>query len=200
MASETKGGGAKAGSHQVALTSTSKAKAFAQKELKKFDSIYPDFEERYEVAKGQILKAKYFRSQMPVITSKDLGGFEEFLISAGVKVSHQMGAIVALKPTQRQVYLSKPVLGVKKTGVKASRKWIKKGSRFIVSRGNHIIDGHHRWLSGMLLDPRMAVMSMTTNIDQHALMAYANEYSDLVGNVRNESALAPLDEVLDNFI
>lgn len=56
-----------------------------------------------------------------------------------------------------------------------------------MSKDRYIIDGHHRFLTGMLIDPKMKVNVLMIDMPISELLPSSLDYSDTIGNVRNES-------------
>jgi hypothetical protein len=57
---------------------------------------------------------------------------------------------------------------------------------FITSADNFIIDGHHRWLSGIVLDPNLKVNTLSIDLPIKDLLPMATAYGDAIGNKRNQ--------------
>jgi len=60
-----------------------------------------------------------------------------------------------------------------------------KNNVFIMSKDLYIIDGHHRFLSGVLLDPNMQINALIIDLPIAKLLPLTLSYSDAVGNKRN---------------
>jgi hypothetical protein len=91
-----------------------------------------------------------------------------------------------LKPIQKQIYYDKSMGSTAKNGAETTRDFIKNRSFFIVSSDNYIIDGHHRFLSAMLLDPTMKVNALEIDLPIKKLLPLSLSYGDAIGNKRNE--------------
>jgi hypothetical protein len=92
--------------------------------------------------------------------------------------------IMELKPIQSQIYFDKSVHNIVKEGVQGSIDFISK-STFVVSNDDHIIDGHHRYLSGMLCNHKMSVRVLKIDLPIHELLELTKAYGDAIGNKRN---------------
>jgi len=105
------------------------------------------------------------------------------------KVSAKMEKVTVkdLKPIQKQIYFDKSIDGSAEFGAKGTRDFLTKNSTFIVSADNYIIDGHHRFLSGLLIDPNMKVNCLVIDLPISTFLPMALSYSDAIGNKRNES-------------
>lgn len=92
--------------------------------------------------------------------------------------------VVELKPIQKQIYFDKSIGNTVKNGVEASKKFIA-NSMLVASSDLHIIDGHHRWLSALLLDPQMKVKALVIDMPITQLLELSRAFGDAVGNRRN---------------
>jgi hypothetical protein len=98
-----------------------------------------------------------------------------------IKVKIQKTSIENLIPIQEQMYIDKILKNVAQKGTEYL-----KSSMFIISSDNRILDGHHRWLSGMLLDPKLKVNTLSINLSIDKLLPMLLSYSDAIGNARNK--------------
>lgn len=89
-----------------------------------------------------------------------------------------------LKPIQQQIYFDKGIEGIVKFGVDKSKNFYQ-NTFFITSNDNYIIDGHHRYLGAMLLDPDMKVKTISINLPIDILLPMTRSYGDAIGNKRN---------------
>jgi len=101
-----------------------------------------------------------------------------------VKVLQATVPVKKLKPIQKQIYFDKSIGLLAKFGVEPSKSFMKKTS-FITSSDNYIIDGHHRFLSAMLIDPSTPVNIIKIDLPIKKLLATSLAYGDAVGNKRN---------------
>ena len=90
-----------------------------------------------------------------------------------------------LKPIQRQIYFDKAVGAIKEFGIESALTYTKEKSFFIISDDNYIIDGHHRWLSTLLLEPTASVNALKIKLPIDKLLPMATAYGDAIGNKRN---------------
>jgi hypothetical protein len=93
-------------------------------------------------------------------------------------------AVGDLKPIQKQVYLDKSIHKIGRDGAKTARSFLGK-SVYIVSSDNYIIDGHHRYLTAMLIDPTIQVNTLSIDLPLSKLLPLATAYGDAIGNKRN---------------
>ena len=104
-----------------------------------------------------------------------------------VKVSSQSIAVGNLKPIQAQIYFDKSIAKASRDGVESSRKFLtSKENNFIVSKDNRIIDGHHRFLTTVLIDPKIKVNCLKIDLPIKELLPLTLAYTDAIGNIRNK--------------
>lgn len=89
-----------------------------------------------------------------------------------------------LIPIQKQIYFDKCINATAEHGVKDSINFLK-NSTLIISSDNHIIDGHHRFLSSVLINPNMKMRCLQIDLPIKTLLPLTLSYSDAVGNKRN---------------
>ncbi len=90
-----------------------------------------------------------------------------------------------LKPIQKQIYFDKSVEDQAKYGVKESEKFMTTQTFFIISKDKFIIDGHHRYLSAIILDPKLKVQVVEIDLPIKKLLPLTLAYGDAIGNKRN---------------
>ncbi len=104
-----------------------------------------------------------------------------------VKVTNEKIAVGSLKPIQAQIYFDKSIKKVSKDGVKLSKSFLtSKFNNFIVSKDNRIIDGHHRFLTTVLIDPKIKVNCLKIDLPIKELLPLTLAYTDAIGNIRNK--------------
>jgi len=111
-----------------------------------------------------------------------------------VEVTIKQIRVGDLKPIQRQIYFDKSMNSTAKFGVEGTKKFITTKTFFVTSDDNYIIDGHHRFLSGLLIDPNMKVNCLSIDLPIKELLPLATAYGDAIGNKRNESRLRRVNE------
>lgn len=102
-----------------------------------------------------------------------------------VKVTQETENVGNLKPIQQQIYFDKSIGETAKSGVEKTRSFLS-STFFVVSSDNRIIDGHHRFLSGILIDPNMKVKVLRIALPINKLLPLTLAYGDAIGNVRNK--------------
>jgi hypothetical protein len=90
-----------------------------------------------------------------------------------------------LIPIQRQIYFDKAMGSTIKFGMDASLSFITKKSFFIISSNYYIIDGHHRFLSAMLINPSISANALKINLPIKKLLPLSVAYGDAIGHKRN---------------
>ena len=91
------------------------------------------------------------RSEMPQIKKENLPAFLKFLNKKGIKVNeNQHIPAEKLKPTQKELDSVKVEEMIQNP--KPSAKAI------LVSKDNHILDGHHRWAAIFMTSPKQTIL------------------------------------------
>lgn len=102
-----------------------------------------------------------------------------------VNVSLKKLTVGKLKPLQNQIYFDRAISLTAAMGTKKTIDFITK-SIFITSKDNFIIDGHHRYLSGVLIDPNMQIKVLSIDLPIKMLLPLTLTYGDSIGNKRNK--------------
>ncbi len=103
-----------------------------------------------------------------------------------VKVSMKKVAVGNLKPIQQQIYFDKSIANVAQFGSEGTRSFSGSANNtFVISSDNRIIDGHHRFLSAVLVDPSIKVNCLMIALPIAKLLPLTLSYSDAIGNKRN---------------
>ena len=104
-----------------------------------------------------------------------------------VDVKIKQVAVGNLKPIQSQIYFDKSIRNVAQFGAKGTRDFSSsKNNFYVVSSDNRIIDGHHRFLSAVLVDPKMKVTALEIDLPISKLLPLTLSYTDAIGNIRNK--------------
>ena len=101
-----------------------------------------------------------------------------------IRVRNVYTPVKQLIPIQRQIYFDKCAENSSKFGIAASKRFLQ-GSLMIQSEDHHILDGHHRWLSAMLIDPNMSLPGIQIMLPLNKLLPLGKAYGDAMGNRRN---------------
>lgn len=143
--------------------------------------LFPNFDDNYRLTQAALSRGAFHRSQMPVITTDDLGRLKDML-KGQVPSFHVMFNPKHLTPLQSQVYLSKVTDYFQQRGVAQAQRDTHDNPLF-VSADRHIVDGHHRWLGFMLLG--VDVPAYEFGLDAPALFTMAVGLSDLERHPHN---------------
>lgn len=175
--------GKPAGKLEVHDTSVDVAYKFAQSKYKNLDKDLPNLKKNYQLAKKAIQQGHTKRKDMPVITSRQIHQFKDAL---GKDAKFIKVRISDLKPIQEQVYFDRTIINMSTHSIANSLKYILE-KPFVIDKDNHIIDGHHRFLAGMIIDPSIRVTILKVDMPLKKLLDYALHFSDnVLGNTRNK--------------
>lgn len=141
------------------------------------------------LAKDPIVKKKPFPTGLSGLDAKkwlELGLKDGSKTDDIIDVRIVKVPISKLKPIQKQVYYDKAMGAIAAHGVDASNTFITEKSFFVISDDNFIIDGHHRFLSGMLACPKCKVNALQIKLPISKLLPMSLAYGDAIGNLRNK--------------
>ena len=102
-----------------------------------------------------------------------------------VSVTNEKIVAKSLTPIQEQIYFDKGIGTIAKNGIKGTLDLLD-SKTLIVSADNRIIDGHHRFLSALLIDPDMKLNAIKIGLPLDKLLPLASAYGDAIGNKRNK--------------
>lgn len=102
-----------------------------------------------------------------------------------VKVRFKRVRVSNLRPIQKQIYFDKS-MDMLARGFAGLRNYLENKSILIASSDNFIIDGHHRFLGGVLYDPTINVQVLSIDLPIKTLLPMAIAYGDSIGNSRNK--------------
>ena len=102
-----------------------------------------------------------------------------------IKVQKTRKVVGSLTPIQEQIYADIPIDMVVRRGPDGAVQYVSNGSTIIVSKDGYILDGHHRWAAGVLLDPKLTMNVMIVDIPKKKLVKILLSYGDALGNERN---------------
>ena len=96
-------------------------------------------------------------------------------------------AVGKLLPIQKQIYVDKSIEQISTNGGAAKARSFLESTKttFIISKDLRILDGHHRYLSAILIDPKIMVNVIKIDMEIDKLLPLTLSYSDAVGNKRN---------------
>lgn len=195
-----------AGFHEVHLTDLSTARKIANDLCMKYqsraiDDVIPKFDQNYQFVKTKIQIGIYKRKEMPVVGTSDVKRLQQLIRDDHLHLSDMFGKEQGnandklrvhvtseicgkLKPLQKQVYYEKGIVYIAKNGVDGETKGLE-NVRLCISKDNYIIDGHHRWLTACLINPKMPIHIFRMGLNGKELLDLMNAYTDHVGNERN---------------
>ena len=101
-----------------------------------------------------------------------------------IKVTKEKIPAQNLKILQSQIYFDKSITSIAQFGAKGTKDFLK-STFFVISRDNFVLDGNHRFLSTMLLEPTFKVTGIKIDLNQKELHPLLLSYSDSQGNERN---------------
>lgn len=102
-----------------------------------------------------------------------------------IKYSLKMVPVGRLNPIQKQVYFDKSIDATAENGAAGTQKFLTTKSILIASSDLYIIDGHHRFLQGVILNPKMKVPVLMIELPIDKLLPLTLAYGDAIGNKRN---------------
>jgi hypothetical protein len=102
-----------------------------------------------------------------------------------IKVKSSNDKVKTLKPIQKQIYFDKAMSATIKNGRENTIKFLK-STTMITSSDKHIIDGHHRWFSGLICDPDMTMNTLEIDLPIKELLPLSKSFGSAAGNKANE--------------
>jgi hypothetical protein len=185
-------GGQDAGIHEVHTTTPLEAKRVAEEILGPVDDIIPEFSSNYEVLSSLMsLSRGLKRSEMPVISPSQAGGFVEKLRNGDLGsygklvIPEEKVTARDLKPIQGQVYLDNALGKIKDFGVVLPGSQITT-KPLIASMDNDIIDGHHKWAATIISNPNTQLTVFKVPLPVQELLSIAMAYGESLGNTKNK--------------
>lgn len=154
-------GGESPGELELMKTSVHIAKSYADQELHVHQQSsqreeLPMFSANYGTAKRKAKNADALRQNMPVLDEGDLPEIKRLLMLLDDQAEMFCDKLLCrpgdLIPVQRQIYFDKSMNGIAENGVTETIGWLRTRHVFTSKEGK-ILDGHHGWLSGMIIHP-----------------------------------------------
>lgn len=107
-----------------------------------------------------------------------------------VDIKKDVVTISTLKPIQKQIYVDKSIGMIynpqKNITIDSTKRFLTGDTFYITSKDGYILDGHHRWLTGMLVDPKLKVRILSIDLPIKVLLPLMLAYGDAIGNSRNK--------------
>lgn len=185
-------GGDSAGSLELVETDYDQFLEYLQSKGIKSKKI-ANLEVNFENVKRLTNTGEKERSEMPVVTQKQIKKLQKILADGYItgdkerSISRTIRKFRAdmLKPTQQQIYVDKSIDKIEKFGLDGIFQKLKK-ARFIASSDEFLVDGHHKWLNAMLLDPGMMLNVMFVDLPLETLLKSLENFGESAGNKKNE--------------
>lgn len=141
-----------------------------------------DLEYKISLAKKQTLYIQ--REDMPVIQANQVKELQQLLLEVGVKFRQIIVPACKLKPVQKNIYIEKAIQPILKQGEHRTKVYLRNQSTVTVSKDLYIVDGHHRWLSAMLIKPKLGIKVFQIGLTFTELYRPMIAYSNLLNNER----------------
>ena len=112
----------------------------------------PHFTRGLLLARRAAHLARHRRAEMPVIDEEDIPALRALLGELRIEEMCDTCVVPAreLRPSQCQIYVDRSIRGTAHIGTDATRRLLL-SQHMVVDVDSTIVDGHHRWLSAMLL-------------------------------------------------
>jgi len=150
-----------------------------------------NFKENFEDAQYKVSDAWKERNEMPVVSQKQMKKLQKYmddnkLTFDGKSISFNIRKTKAslLKPVQREIYLDKSLDRIIVDDLQNVFDNLK-NAKFIATKDEYLVDGHHKWLTAMFLDPSMFISVLFIDLPLNDLLNILEEFENLVGNVKN---------------
>jgi hypothetical protein len=148
----------------------------------------PCFTHDYLRAKGMARKGDKLRKDMPVLETCDLPQIKICLAAMGQEVfkicDSATAPLVDLKPIQQQIWYDIALSNTVAHGLAATLAWVRERPLYVTD-DNRILDGHHGWLSGMLIRPTTIVPLYRLKMPLEEALPFLLRFSDAQGRLRN---------------
>lgn len=152
----------------------------------------PNFMNNYEDAKILVSNGWKERNEMPVVSQKQMKKLQKqlernVLTDDGKPVKFSIRKVKAssLKPVQKEIYLDKSLDRIIADDLSIVYGKLK-AAKFIASNDEFLVDGHHKWLTTMLLDPSMFIRVLFVDLPFNDLLGMLEDFEEEMGNEKNE--------------
>ncbi len=136
----------------------------------------PNFSDGIKRARIAASMGMFHRSQMPVIDEPDLPDLKQYLAGTyGYSVGYSR--VDKMKPTQCQIYVDKAVGGTAKFGIVGTKAFLD-ANHTVTDINDEILDGHHRWLTGMTISHKLEVPHLKINATLDEILPSLLKFSD----------------------
>jgi hypothetical protein len=184
-------GGESPGMLDMTTTNYHEARRYADEQfwywrnIKVYEAL-PQFYGDYWYAYSKIADGRYLRSQMPILNESDMQKLKTLLTAENVKDICEVCKVEAgrLIPIQKQIYFDKSIDKTAEYGVRDTLKFLK-SLHIFTDDAYQILDGNHRWLSAMLIDPYTELLLYKIKMPLDKVLPFMLKFSDDNGRVRN---------------
>lgn len=191
---EVPSGGERPGILEITSMSTDDAQSYAdilwaRTHRRRVLQDIPSFRQNFSRARVKTKHGTEQRRSMPVLDESDLPEIKALLSGCGDKIldycDQRLIAPGELRPIQGQIYFDKAFVKTAQNGIPATLGWLRSRHIFTTHK-RQIIDGHHGWLSAMLISPGEALMKeFRIGMPLEDLLPILRKFSDDHGRVRN---------------
>ena len=159
---------------------------FKEHQHKSTYELIPEFYGNYWYGYSKVSDGYFLRNQMPVINEDDIEKLKPLLTFENIKDFCEICKAEAgrLVPLQSQLYFDKSIDSTAKFGLDSTIKFLQSNHLF-VSDEFKILDGHHRWLTAMLLNPTLELNLFKITMPLDKLLPFMLKFSDDSGRLRN---------------
>lgn len=171
----------KAGKMELLNVDLETARSYAQQVMgDKFALRIKNFDSSFLLGQQKAKQGRFQRKDMPRLKQDDIEALFDKLHQDGIRVKKGKIAAKHLIPAQRQFYFDHSIeILNKKTTKHVADTYL------FISKDNTLIDGHHRFLSALLIDPEMKLKVIQIDMPVNQLLPYAVKFGDDRGNLRN---------------
>lgn len=174
-----------------------------KKELKDMTKSTPEGNERPETMPSGFSYENFMtmskgvkREDMPQVEEENIDDFLIHFSNNNAKISKVKKPLNKLKPTQGEISDDKILKNFERGGDEYKTR------KYIISKDNYILDGHHSWATGLELEPEAEVDCYKVNIPIDKLlrrtkMLKISGKRDIKDNVLKK-ALDAVEHILDN--
>jgi hypothetical protein len=152
--------------------------------------VLPNMQERYKEARQLSNDAYIKRAQMPRLEDSDVAELRKYLkahLPEAVRICNStMLPVRLLKPIQSNIYVDKVLNWIHEHMPIENAIRQECFSHLFIDGHFHIIEGHHRWLSMMLLKPFWTPRVYVIQSDVKEILQQLRDFSKKKGRVPND--------------
>jgi len=143
-------------------------------------TVIPDLDTNIVSLYNAILMATHSRMDMPVIKEKHLEKYQVFMKMVAVPSTMKFLRVSSLQPMQKDLRVEKILKNIFNHGIAESKVYLKT-TTIVVNRDHYIIDGHHRFATGTILDSTLKVPCLVMDGDIEKVLMKSNKFTDAMG-------------------